>query len=249
VSGLLLGGILVRVAWAVLAAATANTPAPAPPHAPVKPCTVLAPDAKPIIEVAGKGRRPPLAFYALGFSKTGRLAWLELRQGFDSEDYNWILYVVDLNSDRPLVEREFPLKSSSVQALCARHDTAIARVLDKLDVERGRALALEQPEATLAPPTVELARGRRDREASKTPYRVLLRGRDGVKQLGTLWRVEVDSGQAPLGVPKLAGILRSPFEPRVAVLVTQQMIGDEGAELTMVKVLGARLDRGWRKAE
>jgi hypothetical protein len=62
-------------------------------------------------------------------------------------------------------------------------------------------------------------------------------------------RVEVDSGQPPLGVPKLAGILRSPFEPRVAVLVTQQMIGDEGARLTVVKVLGARLDRGWRNGE
>ena len=231
----------------MLAAATANTPAPAP--APAKPCTVLAPDAKPIIEVAGKGSRPPLAFYVLGFSKSGRLAWLELRQGFDSDEYNWILYVVDLNSDRQLVEREFSLKSANVQSLCARHDTAIARVLDKFDVERGRALALEQPEATLPPTTVELARGRRDRKAYKTPYRVLLRGKDGVKQLGTLWRVEVDSGDAPLGVPKLAGILRSPFEPRVAVLVTQQMIGTEGAELTMVRVLGARLDRGWRKAE
>ena len=242
-SGLLLGGILARVAWAVLAAATANTPAPA------KPCTVLAPDAKPIIEVAGRGSRPPFAFYALGFSKSGRLAWLELRQGFDSEGYTWILYVVDLNSDRQLVEREFDFKSANVQSLCARHDAAIARVLDKLDVERGHTLALEQPEATLPPTTVELARGRRDREASKTPYRVLLRGKDGVKQLGTLWRVEVDSGDAPLGVPKLAGILRSPFEPRVAVLVTQQMIGDEGAALTRVRVLGARLDRGWRTAE
>ena len=230
---------------AVLATATANSPSPSP----ARRCTVLAPDAKPIIEVRGKGSREPLAFYVLGFSRSGRLAWLELRQGFESEDYTWILYVVDLASDRQLVEREFVFKSANVQSLCARYDTAIARVLDKFDVERGHALALEQPEATLPPTTVELAPGRRDREAYKTPYRVLLGGKDGVKQLGILWRVEVDSGQAPLGVPKLAGILRSPFEPRVAVLATQQMMGTEGVELTMVKVLGARLDRGWRKAE
>jgi hypothetical protein len=230
---------------AVLAAAPARTPAPSS----AKPCTVLAPDAKPIIEVAGKRSHPPLAFYPLGFSRSGRFAWLESRRGFDSDDYNWILYAVDLNSDRQLVERELPLKSASVQALCARYDAAIARVLDKLDVEHGRALALEQPEATRAPSAVELAPGRRDREGHKTPYRVLLRGKDGVKQLGILWRVEVDSGQPPLGVPKLAGILRSPFEQRVAVLATQQMIGDEGAEITMVKVLGGRLDRGWRQEE
>ena len=230
---------------AVLAAPPASTSAPPP----AKPCTVLGPDARPMVEVAGKRDRAPLSFYALGFSKSGRFAWLESRRGFDSDGYNWILYVVDLNSDRQLVEREFPLKSASVQALCARYDAAIARVLDKLDVERGRALALEQPEANRTPTAVELAPGRRDREGHKTPYRVLLRGKDGVKQVGILWRVDVDSGQPPLGVPKLGGILRSPFEPRVAVLATQQMIGDEGSEITMVKILGARLDRGWRKEE
>ena len=43
---------------AVLAAAPANKPAASP----AKPCTVLPPDAKPIIEVAGKGSRSPLGF-------------------------------------------------------------------------------------------------------------------------------------------------------------------------------------------
>ena len=212
-----------------------------------KACGLLAPpDAKPIIEVAAKRARAPLAVYPLGFSRKGRLAWLESRLGFDSDQYNWLLYVVDLSTDRQLVEREFLMKSASVQALCARHEATIARVLDKMEIERGPALPLEQPDAARDPSAVDLVAGRRDREAHKTPYRVMLRGKDGVKQLGVLWKVDVDSGEPPVGPPKLAGILRSPFEARVAVVVTQQMVATEGAEISLVKVLGGRLDRGWR---
>jgi hypothetical protein len=130
--------------------------------------------------------------------------------------------------------------------MCTKHGVAIARVLRKQQIERGPDLVLEQPDAGRDPTDVELVIGRRDREAYKTPYRVILRGKNGIKQLGVMWRVEADSGEPPLGAPKLAGILRSPYEARVAVLASQTMIGTEGAEITTVKVLGGRLDKGWR---
>jgi hypothetical protein len=63
-----------------------------------------------------------------------------------------------------------------------------------------------------------------------------------------LWKVEVDSGQDPLAAPETKGLLRSPWEPRVAVVVTQKLTGTEGLLVTMVSMLGGRLDTGWRRA-
>lgn len=212
-------------------------------------CRGLGLDTPPIVEVTAKRNRAPLAIYALGFSKTGALAWLEARQGFDSDSYNWLLSVVELNRDRPLAVREFLLRSANVQALCARYEKPIRRLLDKFGIERGAPVALEQPDPTRDPTGIDLVAGRRDRESHKTAYRVRMQGKDGSKFIGTTWRVDLDSGQPPVGPPKLMGILRSPFEARVAVLIVQTMTGDEGAEVATVKVFGGRTDQGWRPSE
>lgn len=212
-------------------------------------CSFLPAGATPIIHVAGKNGVGPLDLYPIGFSKNGRLAWLERRQGFDDDGYSWLLYVVNLANDRVLAEREFRLPTSRLEAMCKRHAPAIKRVLDRQQIEAGAPLALEQPDETRDPKGVELAAGKRNRETFKTPFSVVLRARDGSsKVVGTLWKVEVDSGDDPLAAPEAKGLLRSPWEPRVAVVVTQKLTGTEGLFVTMVSMLGARLDTGWRPA-
>ena len=87
--------------------------------------------------------------------------------------------------------------------MCKRHAPAIKRVLDRQQIEAGAPLALEQPDETRDPKGVELAAGKRNRETFKTPFSVVLRARDGSsKVVGTLWKVEVDSGDDPLAAPE-----------------------------------------------
>jgi hypothetical protein len=43
------------------------------------------------------------------------------------------------------------------------------------------------------------------------------------------------------------GLLRSPFQPRVAVVAMQKVVGIEAVEFMDVTVMGGRLDRGWRQ--
>jgi len=89
--------------------------------------------------------------------------------------------------------------------------------------------------------------GRRDAEIDRTPYRVLLRGPEGSKPLGVIWRGAAEPGDYPRAKPVILGLLRSPFEPRVAVVAMQKVVGTEAVEATAVTVMGGRLDRGWRK--
>jgi hypothetical protein len=65
--------------------------------------------------------------------------------------------------------------------------------------------------------------------------------------VGVLWHVEVESGESPRAKPVIVGLLRSPFEPRVAVVAMQKVVGIEAVEFMDVTVMGGRLDRGWRQ--
>ena len=67
----------------------------------------------------------------------------------------------------------------------------------------------------------------------------------GGKRLGSLYRVDVTAGEPPLGEPKIRGMLRNPFERRVAVFVTQDMANSAGIQVPVVRVLGGRLDKGF----
>jgi len=216
-------------------------------RSPSTPCPFLADDAKPVVDVPGTNRRAPFALYPLGFSKGGRFAWLETSQSFDDDQRSWTLHVVDLDRDRALVDRVFFVHTTGVGAMCAAGASTIARLLEQQQIDYGTPPTLAPADDPKAPPTIEVVAGKRDPEMARTPYRVLLRGPEGSKQLGRLWRVESESGEAPRAAPVVVGLLRSPFEPRVAVLATQKVIGVEAVEATMVTVLGGRLDRGWRK--
>jgi hypothetical protein len=209
-------------------------------------CAVVPAGSAPTLQVAAGRNRASLALYALGFSSSGTFAWLERRVGFDSDDHSWLLRVVDLDNDRTLVERAYATKAGSIGALCVRHGDVIAALLERYQIRYGVVPPLEHPEAARDPTAVDFVAGRRDPERQKTPHRVVLRGSGGTKEVGIAWQVEAGSGEPPLGKPALVGLMRSPYEPRVAVLCRQQMVATEGVELTMVTVFGGRLDRGWR---
>jgi hypothetical protein len=238
----------VTAPFAALLLTVAAAGGAARPFAPAPVCPIVPVDAAPALDVAASRNRAPLAFYPLGFSKTGRFAWLERRVGFDSDETTWLLRIVDLASDRILAEPEYALKSGTLAGMCGRYGRTIARLLAKHGIERTSPLTLEQPEAGRDPTAVKFTAGRPDPERHRTSYRVTLQGREGTKQLGVLFRVGVESGEPPLSAPTLLGIMRSPWEPRIAVLCRQTMTGTEGAAITVITVMGGRLDRGWHPA-
>ena len=199
-------------------------------------------DATPLLEVPAREGRVPLTFYAVGFSRSGRFAWLERRRGFDDDQFDWSLYVQDLGRDRVVGVRSFSTKRGGLDAFCRTHGKTITALLDRNEIEVASPPRLEQPSPTGDPTAVDLRPGRRDPDKGKTRFEVLLRGRASARSIGWIWRVEEQSGESPIGAPKLLGVVRSPHEPRVAVLVIQQMIGTEGVEVTLVKVLGGQLD-------
>jgi hypothetical protein len=206
-----------------------------------RPCGA-AQDATPVLDVRAKEGRVPLTFYAIGFSRSGRFAWLERRSGFDDDQFEWSLHVKDLARNRRIGERSFSTSRRGLETFCGKYGRSIAGILDKYEIEAASPPRFEPPGATGDPAAVDLRPGRRDPESGKTRYEVLLRGRAGGKRLGSVWRVDEESGEPPVGAPKLLGTVRSPHGPRVAVLIMQEMIGTEGAQVTLVEVFGGRLD-------
>jgi hypothetical protein len=195
---------------------------------------------KPIIEVPAAGPRLPLALFALGFSSSGRFAWLEQRRGPDDDQFAWSLHVSDLVNDRALADHDFRVRRPGLTALCARHGRELAHLLAENGIDGSAVPALEQPKRGRDPVAVEARRAE-----GSGGYDVILRGRAGAKRIGSVETVDA----APKTAPKIAGIVRSPFEPRVAVAVTQEAgstEGTKGATVTTVKFFGGRLDKGWK---
>ena len=191
-------------------------------------------------------RHAPLAVYAIGFSPSGHFAWLERRRASDPEKTEWSIHIVDLVSDHFLAERWFETRRADVAGVCEKFGPAIAILLDKSEIQAVPASAFDQPgRPATTRPAFDVRPGSPDAESGKIPYDVILRGRAGGKRLGSLYRVDVTAGEPPLGEPKIRGMLRNPFERRVAVFVTQDMVGSDGIQIPVVKVLGGRLDKGF----
>jgi hypothetical protein len=209
------------------------------------PCGVLRPDAKPVLEIEAAERRAPLALYAIGFSPSGHFAWLERRRAVNRDKTEWSVHIVDLVNDKFLAERWFELRQSDVPSVCEKYGQAIALMLDKQGIQAVAATTFEQPGSTEDPTGFDVRPGLPDADTGKTPYDVILRSRVGGKRLGSVYRVDVTAGEPPLGEPKIRGMLRNPFERRVAVFILQHMSGTEGVEIPIVTVLGGRLDKGF----
>ena len=208
-------------------------------------CGVLKPDVKPVLEIPAGERRAPLALYAIGFSPNGHFAWLERRRAVNREKTEWSVHIVDLVNDKFLAERWFEMRQSDVPAVCERWGQTIAAMLDKHGIQPVPASAFEQPVSTADPTGFDVRAGMPNADNGKTPYDVILRSKVGGKRLGSVFRVDVTAGEPPMGEPKIRGMLRNPFERRVAVFVLQDMVGTEGVEIPIVTVLGGRLDKGF----
>jgi hypothetical protein len=210
------------------------------------PCGALRPTATPILDITASDRHAPLAVFAIGFSPSGHFAWLERRRAADREKTEWSIHIVDLVSDHFLAERWFETRRADVAGVCEKFGPAIAILLDKNGIQAVPASGFDQPGSTSDDPTgYDVRPGSPDAESGKTPYDVILRGRAGGKRLGSVYRVDVTAGEPPIGEPRIRGMLRNPFERRVAVFVTQEMVGSDGMQIPVVRVLGGRLDKGF----
>jgi hypothetical protein len=209
------------------------------------PCGVLHPDIKPVLEIEATQQKAPLALFAIGFSPTGHFAWLERRRAVNREKTEWSVHIVDLVNDKFLAERWFEMRQSDVAALCDKNGPAIAMLLDKQGIQAVPATAFEQPVSTVDPTGFDVRPGLPNADTGKTPYDVILRSRVGGKRLGSVYRVDVTAGEPPLGEPQIRGMLRNPFERRVAIFILQPMTAAEGVEIPVVTVLGGRLDKGF----
>jgi hypothetical protein len=210
------------------------------------PCGALRSTATPILDIAASDGHAPLAVYAIGFSPSGHFAWLERRRATDREKTEWSIHIVDLVSDHFLGERWFETRRADIAGVCEKFGPAIAILLDKSGIQAVPATGFDQPGTTNDDPTgFDVRPGSPDAESGKTPYDVILRGRSGGKRLGSVFRVDVTAGEPPIGEPKIRGMLRNPFERRVAVFLTQEMVGSDGMQIPVVRVLGGRLDKGF----
>jgi hypothetical protein len=230
---------MVAASWLATLVAGLGVPAAAP-------CGALRPGVKPVLEIAADERRAPLALYAIGFSPSGHFAWLERRRAVNREKIEWSVHILDLVSDHFLAERWFEThEGGDVATVCEKYGATIALMLDRQAIQTVPAIAFEPvgPAGDLT--GFDLRPGLPDADTGKTPYDVILRSRAGVKRLGSVLRVDISAGEPPLSEPQVRGMLRNPFERRVAVFVLQNMVGTEGIEIPVVKVLGGRLDKGF----
>ena len=90
---------------------------------------------------------------------------------------------------------------------------------------------------------MELRAAKFDDGSGGGAFDLVLRGSAGSKVIGILPHAE---GAAP---PAVLGFIRSPFERRVAVPVTEEAAGPRGRTETRVQFYGGRLDRGWTPDE
>jgi len=214
-----------------------------------RPCD---PEAEPKpIDVTGGESRPPLSVFALGFSASGRFAWLEQRPtpggpGTHAGATDWSLQVTDLVDDRRLLAQTFAVKRKGLVGLCASHGRELAKVLADNKIDGRAASTLEQPRPSKDPVAVEVRRARAENEAGQGPHDLILRGHAGSKRIASLVEGEAAPGENVVGAPKVLGIVRSPFEQRVAVAVTRETLGAQGSRKTVVQFFGGRLDKGWK---
>ena len=208
------------------------------------------PAAGPLLDVKANARRHrlPLTLRLLGFSRTGRIALLEQRAGEETEGALWFVRIIDLDSDRTLVERQFETKANTTDALCRTHANALESILATHEIDTSKLPTLSSFPITVDKETlaIELRRRAKD-EGGITRHEVWLKAQVGSKKLGVLRELDSESGYDPIGPPSLVGALWSPWERRLAVFIRQDETGPEAVVAPAVRVMGARLDSRWQE--
>lgn len=219
-------------AWSAFKAVAAHFAAPilGKERPLVLPVCGPSPEGRPLFSAEAAAGKPALSVYALGFSPTGRFAWLEQRTGGREGGVEWSIQLVDLIDDHPLPGKKFQV-AHGVSAICAQHGAEAASLLHDASIVVSPDLALQQPTAGQDPTGVELRPA-----AGGAAVEVVLRGAGGEKKLGSF---TPGAGADPASV---LGFLRSPFEPRVAVVVRTGSGSRGGGAL---RFFGGRLDKRW----
>jgi hypothetical protein len=238
------------------AAAAANEPAPAEPpvdepkapplaksgRASSSVCD-LAANGDALWKVGGGDAPAATSVFVLGFSPSGRLGWLEQRTTARDGAAEWTVHVTALANGRSVATQTYRAGKGGVASLCARHAREVASLLRANGVTTTQAVALKQPATDTDPTAVELRAATFDDGTGGSAFDLVLRGSAGSKVIGILPHAE---GAAP---PAVLGFIRSPFERRVAVPVTEEAAGPRGRTETRVQFYGGRLDRGWTPDE
>ena len=199
----------------------------------------LAETADPLWKIGGGDLPAATSVFVLGFSPSGRLAWLEQRIGAADGAAEWTVHVTALANGRSVATQTYRASKGGLAALCTRHAREVASLLKANGVTTTSAVALKQPAVDSDPTGVELRAAKLDGGSEGGAFDLVLRGSAGSKVIGILPRAE---GAAP---PAVLGFLRSPFERRVAVPVKEEAAGPRGRIETRVQFYGGRLDRGW----
>jgi hypothetical protein len=200
----------------------------------------LAASGEPLWKVGGDDAPAATSVFVLGFSPSGRLGWLEQRTGARDGAAEWTVHVTALANGRAVAMQTYRAAKGGVASLCARHAREVASLLRANGVTTTEAVALKQPATDSDPTAVELRAAKLDAGGA---FDLVLRGSAGSKVIGILPHAE---GAAP---PAVLGFIRSPFERRVAVPVTEVAAGPRGRPETRVQFYGGRLDRGWTPDE
>lgn len=219
---------------------SSETKAPLAKTGPARPALCeLAETGDPLWKLGGGDAPAATSVFVLGFSHSGRLAWLEQRTGAPDGPAEWTVHITALANGRAVATQTYRAAKGGLSALCTRHAREVASLLAANGVATTSAVALKQPAVDSDPTGVELRAAKLESGNDGEAFDLVLRGSAGSKVIGFLQRAE---GAAP---PAVLGFLRSPFERRVAVPVKEEAAGPRGRIETRVQFYGGRLDRGW----
>ena len=224
------------------AAAEATAPALAKSGGASSSVCDLAASGEPLWKVGGDDAAAATSVFVLGFSRSGRLGWLEQRTSARDGAAEWTVHVTALANGRAVATQTYRAAKGGVASLCARHARDVASLLRANGVTTTEAGALKQPATDSDPTAVEVRAAKFD-PGNGGAFDLVLRGSAGSKVIGILPHAE---GAAP---PAVLGFIRSPFERRVAVPVTEVAAGPRGRTETRLQFYGGRLDRGWTPDE
>ncbi|MEO1481454.1 MAG: hypothetical protein AAFU77_05060 [Myxococcota bacterium] len=181
--------------------------------------------------------------YPLGFSESGDFAFVRFSYSDAAAHWQGVVVIQSLVTDRKKVQVDWTvgdLEGGDRAWLrwTSRHGQELESLLSRYKIDRSRPCALA---------AFPLSVDGNDWTAAVAKGRVIVRSSvRGRKSIGTIPRHNVPNIPETYG-HRVAGYYKSPFEERIAVIVTGWAPGWEGPPDTgMLWVFGSSLDSGFR---